>query len=566
MMRGSLLPRRSVYGIIASILPEKNTSQIVSAVCFACVFLIFSAATFSVQNKDLLLNQFRSSPIVIEKQLAPSSDDHKPRLQKADSPTTIELSTTNSSRQHDSINDNKPLIRETKKQAGNSTQTPADIVKFWKKLTQAPRVVQCTNISCTSQHRQQPTPLPSPQNSISSTCPLYFQWIYEDLAPWMQHGISLELLQDAKQSASFRVVISNGRLFVEPYRSCYQTRSLFTIWGLLQLLDYHPGLVPDVDIMFSCDDRPVIRKKAPGIPAPVFRYCSTKDFWDIPFPDWSFWGWSEINIGPWEQELSSIVEASKQTKWADRNPTAYWKGNPHVAKLRQELLKCNGSEYGTQIYIQDWIKEGAHGFRNSKLADQCKHRYKIYAEGYGWSVSLKYILACNSVSLLITPAFHDFFSRGLVPRVSYWPVRYEKMCDSLKFAVDWGNKDAAKAEKIGNKGQEFMAKEVSMQHVYDYMLHVLIQYAKLQRFKPGEMVGDMREVCSEEILCSAQPTEKRFMQQSKVSTRSGATLAADPCILEAQNQSAANIQALVKSQRLRIRQIEKWEDEAFVRH
>jgi len=67
-------------------------------------------------------------------------------------------------------------------------------------------------------------------------------------------------------------------------------------------------------------------------------------------------------------------------------------------------------------------------------------RYKIYIEGRGWSVSEKYILACDSVALMVRPRFHDFFSRGLSPLRHYWPVRGDRgMCRSIKYAVDWGN-------------------------------------------------------------------------------------------------------------------------------
>ena len=56
-------------------------------------------------------------------------------------------------------------------------------------------------------------------------------------------------------------------------------------------------------------------------------------------------------------------------------------------------------------------------------------------------MSEKYILACDSVALMVRPRFHDFFSRGLAPLRHYWPVRDRAaaMCRSIKFAVDWGN-------------------------------------------------------------------------------------------------------------------------------
>lgn len=71
-------------------------------------------------------------------------------------------------------------------------------------------------------------------------------------------------------------------------------------------------------------------------------------------------------------------------------------------------------------------------------------RYKIYVEGLAWSVSQKYILACDSVALLINPHYYDFFTRSLLPTIHYWPINENDKCKSIKFAVDWGNKNAEK--------------------------------------------------------------------------------------------------------------------------
>jgi hypothetical protein len=71
-------------------------------------------------------------------------------------------------------------------------------------------------------------------------------------------------------------------------------------------------------------------------------------------------------------------------------------------------------------------------------------RYKIYIEGSAWSVSDKYILACDSVSLLVKPHYYDFFTRSLMPMHHYWPIREDDKCRSIKFAVDWGNEHKEK--------------------------------------------------------------------------------------------------------------------------
>lgn len=73
-------------------------------------------------------------------------------------------------------------------------------------------------------------------------------------------------------------------------------------------------------------------------------------------------------------------------------------------------------------------------------------RYKIYIEGNAWSVSEKYILACDSMTLLIKPEYYDFFVRSMIPMEHYWPIRPNN-CADLKFAVEWGNNNTDKVTK-----------------------------------------------------------------------------------------------------------------------
>lgn len=127
-------------------------------------------------------------------------------------------------------------------------------------------------------------------------CPEYFRWMHKDLEPWKHTGISREMLERAKAHAQFRLVIINGDAYVEKYKNAYQTRDVFTVWGILQLLRLYPGKVPDLELMFSCGDRPVVKKRDyeganSTSPPPVFHYCGDQESLDIVLPDWSFWGW-----------------------------------------------------------------------------------------------------------------------------------------------------------------------------------------------------------------------------------------------------------------------------------
>ncbi|RDY13125.1 Protein O-glucosyltransferase 1, partial [Mucuna pruriens] len=411
-----------------------------------------------------------------------------------------------------------------------------------------------------------------PSTNQSRTCPSYFRWIHEDLRPWREKGITREMLEGARRTAHFRVVIVDGRVYVEKYAKSIQTRDVFTLWGIMQLVRMYPGKVPDLELLFDCNDRPVIpseKFRGPNAaPPPLFRYCSDEWSLDIVFPDWSFWGWAEINIRPWKEVLKDIKNGNQKTKWKDRVPYAYWKGNPHVTPTRKNLLTCNVTEkddWNTRLYIQDWDKEANQGYKESNLGDQCTHRmmciglgtyrYKIYIEGWAWSVSEKYILACDSTTLYVRSRFHDFFVRGMVPLEHYWPIRDNSKCTSLKFAVEWGNNHTDKAQAIGEAASKFIHEDMDMDYVYDYMFHLLSAYAKLLSFKPSIPVGAV-ENCPETMACGLNGTERRFMEESMVKFPSDS----NPCTIPPP-YDPVGLRDFLDKKTNSIRQVEIWEDE-----
>ncbi|KAA0033638.1 O-glucosyltransferase rumi-like protein [Cucumis melo var. makuwa] len=370
-----------------------------------------------------------------------------------------------------------------------------------------------------------------------NTCPEYFQWIHEDLKPWAGTGITREMVERGRGKATFRLVIVGGRVYVEKYSEVYQRRDIFTLWGILQLLRWYPDKIPDLDLMFSCEDQPNIfigNYSGPGpnsmAPPPLFRYCGDDDTLDIVFPDWSFWGWPEINIKPWETLMKELKEGNGRKKWINRENYAYWKGNAFISMPRYKLLKCSRStqhDWKARVYMQDWHKEVKQGFKNSNLADQCFSRYKIYIEGIGWSVSLKYILACDSMTLMVKPHFYDFFTRSLVPMHHYWPIKDDDdMCKSIKFAVEWGNAHKKEAQAIGKAASKYMEEQLNMEKVYDYMFHSLNEYSKLLTFKPT-IPPNATEISWDDLACPNQGLAAKFMMDTLVKRPSFSS----PCFL-----------------------------------
>ncbi|KAF5175252.1 O-glucosyltransferase rumi-like protein [Thalictrum thalictroides] len=426
------------------------------------------------------------------------------------------------------------------------------------------------SLNCTLTNEIQTCPSNSPlndpeyQTSSSSNCPDYFRWIHEDLQPWKENGITREMVERARRTANFRLVIVSGKVYVEIYEKAFQTRDTFTLWGILQLLKLYPGKLPDLDLMFDCYDRPVIlsrsyREKGPNAtaPPPLFRYCGNEQTLDLVFPDWSFWGWAEINIKPWDSLLKELKEGNRKVKWMDREPYAYWKGNPAVAETRQDLLKCNVSEkhdWNARLYAQDWGAEIQKGYKESNLADQCIHRYKIYIEGSAWSVSEKYILACDSLTLIVSPKYYDIFTRSLLPVHHYWPIKETDKCRSIKFAVDWGNTHKKKVQEIGKAASNFIYENLTMEYVYDYMFHLLNEYSKLLKFKPS-IPEKAVEICPETMACRAEGLKRKFMMESMVKSPSDTM----PCNLPPPMDPLTRL-SFKRRKENSIRQLEMWQN------
>ncbi|EOA29365.1 hypothetical protein CARUB_v10025651mg, partial [Capsella rubella] len=321
-----------------------------------------------------------------------------------------------------------------------------------------------TTHTCSESYREKS----DPKDDDTETCPDYFRWIHKDLEAWRENGITRETLERASGKAHFRLIIKGGRVYVQQYNKSFQTRDVFTIWGIVQLLRMYPGQVPDLELLFLCSDLPEIWR----------RYYRPRPGVSVT---------PEINIKEW-----------KKVKWEEREPYAYWKGNPQVAKIRRDLIICHDPML--HLYRQDWKREGTIGFRTSNLEDQWTHRYKVYVEGRAWSVSQKYILACDSMTLLVKPFYFDFFTRSLVPMEHYWPIRPRQKCSDVAFAVHWGNNNTKKAKAIGRNGSRFILKNLKMKYVYDYMLHLLQSYGKLMKMNV-EVPEGAEEVCAETIAC-----------------------------------------------------------------
>lgn len=93
-----------------------------------------------------------------------------------------------------------------------------------------------------------------------------------------------------------------------------------------------------------------------------------------------------------------------------------------------------------------------------------------------------------------------------------------------------------------------------MEYVYDYMFHLLNEYAKLLKFKPVAPDGAV-EVCSETMACNANGSHKKFMMESLVKGPS----ITSPCTLPPPYEPKV-LGAFYRRKLNAILQVQKWED------
>lgn len=110
------------------------------------------------------------------------------------------------------------------------------------------------------------------------------------------------------------------------------------------------------------------------------------------------------------------------------------------------------------------------------------------------------------------------------------------------------------AKAIGEAASKFIGEDLKMENVYDYMFHLLNEYAKLFKYKPTVPAGAI-ELCAETMACQANGTWRNFMEESLVKSPSERA----PCSLTSNDPKAVGI--LLEKKASSTRQVEMWENE-----
>ena len=109
------------------------------------------------------------------------------------------------------------------------------------------------------------------------------------------------------------------------------------------------------------------------------------------------------------------------------------------------------------------------------------------------------------------------------------------------------------AQGMGKAASEFIQEDLKMEYVYDYMFHLLNEYAKLLTFKPIRPRKAV-ELCAETMACPAEGVQKKFFMESM---ENGPTYTS-PCTMP-HPYDPPSLHAFLQRKENSIKQVELWE-------
>ncbi|KAI6788288.1 hypothetical protein KC361_g9127 [Hortaea werneckii] len=111
-------------------------------------------------------------------------------------------------------------------------------------------------------------------------------------------------------------------------------------------------------------------------------------------PDFNYWSWRGV-AGSFAEMRARSKELDEYI--SDKIPKAVWRGalwtNPEI---RGPLLKVTKNKSWADVYEFDWL------IRSNfiPMEDFCRYAFLVHTEGRSWSGRLKYLLDCESVTMI----------------------------------------------------------------------------------------------------------------------------------------------------------------------
>jgi len=352
-------------------------------------------------------------------------------------------------------------------------------------------------------------------------------------------GITLRGLRLAEQKCKIstwchRAQVIDGRLYITDLRSIFFDRhyAMARIMPLLLAMKRFP--VPNVDVVFSGTDYPIIelprdaahmqRMYGPGQPIPpLFSPTANSVSLDLPWPDFSFFpplsapGMPShpLKTPRWQKAHPSLLSLGAKTPFDDKIDRAVFTGNMKTSPNRQTIFRQAQSNpellFVNEVYIKTSppscfaigepnVTKGGVLVKRCGLSfeELCRYKYVLNVGSNGYANKLKYLFLTGSVVLWVKKDSlnYEFFEHQFIPGVHYIQVdTVEEVPDMIRQL----QAAPAYAKAIAAAGYARMA-QMDTDEVAHYCYQFMRHYAALQRFKPVRDPRSWEVNCEDDLV------------------------------------------------------------------
>ncbi len=258
-------------------------------------------------------------------------------------------------------------------------------------------------------------------------------------------------------------------------------RSLIVLLNVLEDMCAR-RLLPDVDFVLSCQDRPEKTGRMKAKPYPIFAFAKdTTDAFEkglILIPDFE-------NIVMAYQKMPDLYNKAKilELFHVEQLPILFRGGDSDVTGFRHRVV-----EYGREKDFIDAeiVTHNTNRVKSMSISDQAKYTYNLSIDGVTatWT-RVVWLLATNTLMIKHKSPRDQWFYKGIRPGVHYVEVGDDvQELDRIYHALE---ADKARVTKMIRSGQDFYRDNLQMPGIYGYM-YVLLQAYHRKQYRPGKPI------------------------------------------------------------------------------
>ena len=207
--------------------------------------------------------------------------------------------------------------------------------------------------------------------------------------------------------------------------------------------------LPSIEFSVSVDDRPNTPEDDPEDTHTLWafsrKYNNPAHDRAFVMPDFNFWSWRGV-AGSFTEMRARGKDLDEYIP--DKIPKAVWRGavwtNPDV---RGPLLKVTKNKSWADVFEFDWTTRANF----IPMEDFCRYAFLVHTEGRSWSGRLKYLLNCDSVTMIHDREWTAHYYSLLVPdgpKQNFVPVKRD--FSDLKKKVQYYLKNTYEAQKVAD--------------------------------------------------------------------------------------------------------------------